>query len=185
MASSTRKSPGDRRDPERVNAWILGTGLPSLTAAAHLIREAKVPPSQIHILEKLETPGGGSVSSGDSTNGYDFRAGGMPQFNDVCVEELLSLIPSKHNPGKTALEDILEFNKEHPMKEVSHARFLSHKSYGLCRTEPKKVNLGLRDRVDLFMLTAKTEKSLGRTRIDEYFNETFFKGNYWLMLATT
>ncbi|KAF9888617.1 hypothetical protein FE257_008549 [Aspergillus nanangensis] len=184
--SPAKPPPRDRRNPNTIHAWILGSGLPSITAAVHLIKEAKVPASHVHILEKLSTPGGGTVSSGDATNGYDFCAGGMPQFNDVCVEELLSKVPSRERPGKTALEDILQFNEKHEdLKELSHTRFLSHKSYGLARTDPKKVNLGLRDRVDLFMLAAKTEKSLGRTRINEYFSESFFKSNYWLMLATT
>ncbi|GES64667.1 67 kDa myosin-cross-reactive antigen family protein [Aspergillus terreus] len=175
----------DPRDPSKVEAWILGSGLPSLTAAVHLIQEAGVPPSRVHILEKLSMAGGGTVSYGDATSGYDFRAGGQPQFNDVCMEHLLSLVPSTTRPGRTVLDDLVAYNEENPLKEASHTRFLSHKSYGLSRTDPKKVNLGLRDRVDLFMLTSKTEKSLGRTRINEYFNESFFKSNYWLMLATT
>ncbi|GAB1214052.1 hypothetical protein ATERTT37_003209 [Aspergillus terreus] len=169
----------------KVEAWILGSGLPSLTAAVHLIQEAGVPPSRVHILEKLSMAGGGTVSYGDATNGYDFRAGGLPQFNDVCMEHLLSLVPSTTRPGRTVLDDLVAYNEENPLKEASHTRFLSHKSYGLSRTDPKKVNLGLRDRVDLFMLTSKTEKALGRTRINEYFSESFFKSNYWLMLATT
>jgi oleate hydratase len=175
----------DPRDPSKVEAWILGSGLPSLTAAVHLIQEAGVPPSRVHILEKLSMAGGGTVSYGDATNGYDFRAGGLPQFNDVCMEHLLSLVPSTTRPGRTVLDDLVAYNEENPLKEASHTRFLSHKSYGLSRTDPKKVNLGLRDRVDLFMLTSKTEKSLGRTRINEYLSESFFKSNYWLMLATT
>ncbi|KAL5356089.1 67 kDa myosin-cross-reactive antigen family protein [Aspergillus floccosus] len=147
--------------------------------------EAGVPPSRVHILEKLSMAGGGTISYGDATNGYDFRAGGMPQFNDVCMEHLLSLVPSTTRHGRTVLDDIVAYNEENPLREACHTRFLSHKSYGLSRTDPKKVNLGLRDRVDLFMLTSKTEKSLGRTRINEYFSENFFKSYYWLMLATT
>ncbi|PYH54061.1 oleate hydratase [Aspergillus niger CBS 101883] len=143
-----------RRLPEGMDAWILGAGISSLTAAVHLIQEAHVPPSRVHILETLSQAGGGSISTGDPVNGYDCRAGGMPPFNDVCMEELLSLVPSKTNPNLTVLEEFHEFWDTEAVKDHPHTRFLTRHKHGLERIDAKRASLGLRDRVDLFMLAS-------------------------------
>lgn len=175
-----------RRDPSKTEAWILGSGLSPLTTAVHLIQDAGLPPSRIHILEKLSMAGGGSVSYGSAVDGYDFRAGDHAQFNDVCVERLLSLVPSTTQPGRTVLDDLLVYNEENPVIETQHTRFLSHKvSSGLLREEATKTVPRLRDRLSLFALTSKTEENLGRSRIKDHFSEPFFESSYWLMLATT
>lgn len=172
------------RSSDNMDAWILGSGVPSLTAAVHLIEEAKVPPNRVHILETVGMAGGSTVNNGDPINGYEYRAGIMSAFNDVSLEDLLSIVPSKTTSGNTALDDILEFNKANSLEGRSHTRFLVEKSNRISCIDPKHVSLGLRDRMELFRLAGKTEKSLGRTRIREYFSESFFRGNYWLMLAT-
>ncbi|KAE8154458.1 67 kDa myosin-cross-reactive antigen family protein [Aspergillus avenaceus] len=173
---------GDKFSPRGYETADLG---PSSFEGKGRKTEAKVPPERIHILEKLSAAGGGTVSSGDAENGYEYRAGGMPPFNDTSMEELLSIVPSRTRTGKTALDDILEFGGTHILNKTSHTRFLTRKSHGVGRIDPRKVSLGLRDRIDLFMLASKTEKALGRTRIKDYFGASFFKSNYWLMLATT
>ncbi|KAE8353404.1 oleate hydratase [Aspergillus coremiiformis] len=171
--------------PDTLDVWILGSGMATLASAVHLIQEANVPPARIHILEKLSMAGGGSVSEGDATSGYNYRPGGMPPFNGEPMQELLSVVPSRTRRNKTALDDILEYGGTHILNRTSHTRLLARRSHDLIPIDPRKIGLGLRDRIDLFMLTSKTEKTLGRTRIKDYFNEGFFKSNYWLMLATT
>ncbi|KAE8404993.1 67 kDa myosin-cross-reactive antigen family protein [Aspergillus pseudonomiae] len=146
--------------------------------------EANVPPEKIHILEKLAVAGGGTISEGDPVNGYNYRAGGMPSFNGSAMEELLSVVPSRTRKGKTALDDIVEF-ESHALNGTSHTRLLTRRSHGLGRIDPRKINLGLRDRIELFVMVSKNEKALARTRIKDHFSGGFFKSNYWLMLATT
>ncbi|PWY79322.1 myosin-cross-reactive antigen family protein [Aspergillus heteromorphus CBS 117.55] len=184
--SSTPPTPlTERSPPDQVDAWILGSGIPSLTAAVHLIQEGHVPPSRVHILETLSQAGGGTVSSGDPVNGYDYRAGGMPPFNDSCVEELLELVPSHTNPENTVLDDIHIFWETKAARETPHTRFLTRHKNRIERVDAKRATLGLRDRVDLFMMASKTEKSLGRSRICDHFSKGFFKSGYWLSLSTT
>ncbi|CRG92352.1 Oleate hydratase [Talaromyces islandicus] len=55
-------APG-HRSPKKVNAWILGSSIASLASAVHLICDAKVPASQIHILESHGIPGDGIIST--------------------------------------------------------------------------------------------------------------------------
>ena len=177
-----QSNPSPRGD---IHAWVLGSGVPSLAAAVFLIEEAKIPPDRVHILEAVSKAGGSTVNTGDPVNGYEYRTGALSTFNDVYVEKLLSMVPSQNEPGKTALDDILEFNEAQPVVETPHTRFLVEKSNGISTVGPKYVGLGLRDRIDMFKFVAKTEKSLGRSRIQEYFHESFFRSNYWLVFATT
>ncbi|GFF51662.1 oleate hydratase [Aspergillus udagawae] len=171
------------RDPDSLDVWILGSGLASLTAALHLIREAKVPPSRIHILEALNEPGAGSVRKGDAESGYLFRAGCTPQFCGSQTEELLALVPSER-PGKSVWDDIREYFQEHVPKRASRTRFLARRKNGLQRIEGRRLHLGLKDRMDLFRLSSKAESALGRSRIRDHFSEGFFRTEYWLALAT-
>lgn len=177
--SSEPRPPGD------IDAWVLGSGVPSLAAAVYLIEEANVPPNRVHILEAVSMAGGSTANAGDPVNGYEYRTGITAVFDDACVENLLSMVPSETGTGKTALDDILEFNESEPLEKTPHTRFLVEKSNGISCVGPKHVSLGLRDRMDMFKFAAKTEKSLGRSRIRDYFHETFFQSNHWLVLATT
>lgn len=171
------------RDPERIDAWILGSGIASLTAAVHLIQEAHVPPSRIHIIESLSAAGSVTASHGDAENGYDFRAGVRPQYNDLCMDSLLSLVPSTSDPTRSVRDEIREFAASLEI-QPPRTRFLARKSKGIVRVDAKKMALGLRDRIDLFTLASKSEKALGRARICDFFNEGFFRSEYWLLLAT-
>ncbi|KAL2817687.1 streptococcal 67 kDa myosin-cross-reactive antigen like family-domain-containing protein [Aspergillus cavernicola] len=142
------------RQPDRLDAWILGSGIASLTAAVHLIQEAQVPPSRIHIIEKLSVAGGATVSHGDAEHGYDFRADMRPQFNDMCMDTLLSLVPSASDPTLTMRDEIVQFVESLNIHDAQ-TRFLTHKARGVGRVKKDKGTPGLRDRIDMFMLAFK------------------------------
>ncbi|GIJ85927.1 hypothetical protein Asppvi_004798 [Aspergillus pseudoviridinutans] len=171
------------REPDSLDAYILGSGTAALTAAVHLIKEAKVPPSRIHIIEALSEPGAGSVGKGDAESGYVFRAGCTPQFCGSQMEELLALVPSER-PGKSVWDDIQEYFEEHVPKRAPRTRFLARRKNGLQRIEGRRLHLGIKDRMDLFRLSSRAESALGRSRIREHFSEGFFRTDYWLVLAT-
>ncbi|KAL4861889.1 hypothetical protein BDV12DRAFT_207670 [Aspergillus spectabilis] len=141
------------RQPDRLDAWILGSGISSLTAAVHLIQEAHVPPSHIHIIERLSVAGGTTVSYGDAEHGYDFRAGMRPHRNDKCINTLLSLVPSTSDPKRTLRDEIMEFAGSLDI-QPAQTRFLTHKPFGVGRMDGKKMMLGVRDRIDLFLLAS-------------------------------
>lgn len=168
-----------------MDAWILGTGVPSLASAIYLITEAKVPPHRVHILEAVEMADGSTVNGGDPVNGYEYRTGVMFPLTDVHVANLLSLIPSAHEAGKTAVDDILEYSATQPVKRLPRTRFLVEKSNGISCVSPKHVGLGLRDHLDMFRFMPKSEKALGRSTIQEYFHEGFFRSNFWFVFAST
>ncbi|KAL6236688.1 hypothetical protein BDW75DRAFT_239047 [Aspergillus navahoensis] len=174
------------RNPENLDAWILGSGIASLTAAVHLIQEARVPPSRIHIIETLDVAGGTTVSHGNAKEGYDFRAMTRPQFSDHCMELLLSLVPSPTGPNRSVRDEILDFARELNIKPAhEQTRFLARKGDKVHRVQGKRMALGICDRISMVVLSSKSEKALGRSRICDFFPEGFFKSGYWLTLATT
>jgi oleate hydratase len=175
-----------KRNPENLDAWILGSGIASLTAAVLLLHEARVPPSRIHIIETVDVAGGTTVSHGNAKEGYDFRAGMRPQFNDICMLNLLSLVPSLTDPNRSVRDEILDFAKTLDFKHAhEQTRFLTRSGDKVYRVQGKKMALSIRDRISIFMLSSKSEKVLGRSRICDFFSEGFFKSSYWLALATT
>lgn len=176
-------APG-HRSPEKVNAWILGSSIASLASAVHLIHDAKVPAPQIHILESHDIPGDGIISVGDSVTGYNYRAGCMPTFNDACMERLLNLIPSTINSNITTLDEIKKFNVEKPLQDSPGTHILIRGNNGLEKIDVTKFGLGLKDRMHLMLLIFKSEQALGRKRIDEVFNKSFFNSTFWIVFST-
>ncbi|KAL2840769.1 streptococcal 67 kDa myosin-cross-reactive antigen like family-domain-containing protein [Aspergillus pseudoustus] len=154
FAPEMAKNMKGREEEKDLDAWLLGSGIASLTAAVHLIQEAHVPPSRIHILENLSVAGGTTASYGNATQGYDFRAGVRPQFNDMCMDTLLSLVPSVNDPNRTVRDEVLEYAESITVQR-SQTRFLMHKPHGVGRLGGKKMELGVRDRIDLFLLASK------------------------------
>ncbi|OJJ37068.1 hypothetical protein ASPWEDRAFT_26485 [Aspergillus wentii DTO 134E9] len=176
--------PKSQSQPD-LDAWILGSGIASLSAAVHLLRDANLPPHRIHILESRTISGGGSISSGDPVNGYDYRAGCMPGFNDVCMEDLLSLVPMGNGSGRTIKEEIKDFNSKERIEDRANTRLLVRGSKGLERVDGRRGGLGMKERMDIMMLMTKTERGLGRMRIEEYFGKGFFKTTFWIVWSTT
>lgn len=58
------------RQLNHIQAWLIGSGIASISAAVHLIKDAKVSGTNIHILDLHSGFGGGMNPSGDAQNGY-------------------------------------------------------------------------------------------------------------------
>lgn len=109
------------RDPNNVQAWLVGSGIASLTAALHLIKEAKVPGPNVHIIDTHKGSGGGMRISGNEEGGYFLPYECTPHFHGNCVERLLSLIPSAADSRKSVLEVVHD-------REVVHERDITQRS---------------------------------------------------------
>ena len=95
----------------RLDAYLVGGGIASLTAAVYLIRDGRVPGQNIHVLE--ETKLGGSLdASGLRAEGFSMRGTRMYGAAYVLMYELLSGIPSLDDPAKSVTQDTLEFWQE-------------------------------------------------------------------------
>lgn len=178
--ASTRRS----KQPEKTNAYLIGGGIASLAAAVHLIHDARVPPSQIHIIESSHIIGGSMDGAGNAQDGYILRGGRMLNFSYLCLYELLATIPSLTNPGKSVIQEIQEFNSVPENKTNAHARLVAQGAAGPEIVNVKQMGLKPKDRHDLVYMTLEAEHRLGVKRINDCFEESFFKTKFWFMWAT-
>lgn len=169
---------------ERTNAYLVGGGIASLAAAVHLIQDAHVPASQIHILESSSLPGGSMDGAGNAHDGYRLRGGRMLNFSYLCLYDLLSTIPSLTDPTKTVMHEIYEFNALPGNKTYARARLVAKGATGPEIVDVKRMGLTNRDRHDLVHMTMEAEHKLGTKRIDECFQQSFFQTKFWYMWAT-
>ena len=172
------------RRPNKVEAWILGSSIASLASAVHLVSEANVPASQIHILESRSTPGDGITSIGDPVNGYDHRPGCFPTFSDGCMEKLLALVPSANGSGRTVLREMEEFKDHGARNDIPVTHILTQGDKGLKRMDTGGLDLALTDRMKLIMLMLRSEESLAKKRISQIFSKPFFDSKFWVVFST-
>ena len=85
-------------DPGKTKVYLVGSGIASLASAVYLIKDAKVPGDNIHIMEQDNLTGGCLDGSGEEEKGYVVRGGRMHEMHYVCYWDLLSNIPSLDDP---------------------------------------------------------------------------------------
>lgn len=175
------------RDPGSTQAWLIGSGIASLTAAVHLIKDAQMPGSNIHILDWHEKSGGGITSSGDPVKGFVIRPGCLPYFHAECVENLLSLIPMAQNSDKSLLDSIrdFEFDESSLPGRVANTRFIRSKGGSAERSDANHLSIGPYNRLQLMKVLLENERLLGRKRIQDYFGDEFFGTDFWALWSTT
>lgn len=178
--------------------YIVGGGLAGLSAAVYAIQDGKIDGKNIHILEELNVMGGALDSTGGTSN-KPYAARGARLVNHkahASYFEFLSRIPSMadqdemEKPGydsealknykiKMTLNDELEqFSAAHKLNSITRLvgkdqRRIDHFDFKLC----------LKDRYDLIMLLLRSEENFNGKRIDEYFQPSFFRTNFWYMFA--
>ena len=161
-------------------AYLVGGGIASLASAAYLIRDGGVPGRNIRIFEETCVLGGSLDGQGSPETGYFMRGGRM--FTDeayTCTYDLLSFIPSLVDPGKTVRDEIRTFNEA--IKSHSHSRLVA----GGAKVDVSIMGFSNKDRFDLIALMVVSEHTLGPKRIEDYFEPSFFKTNFWYMWCTT
>jgi oleate hydratase len=158
--------------------YLIGSGISSLASAVYLIKDAKISPENIHILEQDNITGGACDGSGDDKKGYIIRGGRMHEEHYTCYWDLLSNIPSYENPSISVKEETFEFN----------SRFISHAQARLLK-DGKKIDvssygLSFLQQTDLAKLLFTPESMLDNKRIEEWFNNDFFETNFWYIWST-
>lgn len=170
------------RRPGNVNVYMIGGGIASMAAAIYLIKDAKVPGKNIHILEALTVPGGSLDGSGDHKNGYMIRGGRMlniPTYE--CLQNLMTFIPSLEFDKMSLEEEFLNYNEE--FKTRSRARLINKDGSKQDVTQ-MLFNADDRARMEKLILI-ETDMSLDKKTIAEFFGKHFFKTNFWYMWQTT
>ncbi len=161
-------------------AYLVGSGIASLSAAAFLIREGGFSGPDIVILEEQDREGGSLDASGSPESGYTMRGGRMFEIHFECTYDLLSSIPSLDDPAKSVTEDTFAFHEDFAWDD--HARLVDAEGKVV---EAHSMGFSERDRLELVKCVATPEKLLDGKRIVDCFSQEFFHTNFWWMWCTT
>ncbi|KAI3059583.1 hypothetical protein CBS147353_10521 [Aspergillus niger] len=152
----------------------------SLASAVHLIQEANIPASQVHVVESRTSARDGLPTTGNATTGYDYRAACLPIFCDGCTEDLLSIIPSTSGPGKTLLDDLIC-----TPREIAPTHILIKRGHKEQVCNARGVRMGWKLRIKLALFLRHSEEALGRKTIRDCLDNEFFKSAFWAVWAST
>ena len=161
-------------------AYLVGSGIASLSAAAFLIREGGFAGQDIIILEQQDREGGSLDAAGSPETGYTMRGGRMFEVHFDCTYDLLGSIPSLDDPARSVTEDTFAFHQDFAWDD--HARLVDAEGKVI---DAHSMTFTERDRLELVKCVATPEKSLDGKRISDLFHEEFFKSNFWAMWCTT
>jgi len=162
-------------------AYLVGSGIGSLSAAAFMIRDGGIPGSNITILEAMAVSGGSLDGGGNPDDGYTLRGGRMlTTDNYECTWDLFKTIPSLSAPGQTVYDETLAFNA----KNIPHsmARLVDSNRF---KVDVTQMGFSMEDRLELLKLSEADEATLGTSCITDWLSPDFFKTKFWYMWATT
>lgn len=162
-----------------MKAHLVGGGIASLAAAAALIREANVLGTNICVYETGSSLGGAMAMSGGPESGYVLPTGRVFEKEYRCAFELFSQVPSASDPGISILDEITEFNRRFGYDDKvriidGDGNAVRSDHFGLSRA----------DRLAMIRLILTPEPRLSGRRIDEFFDEDFFKTEFWTLWTT-
>ncbi len=164
-----------------MKAYMIGSGIGSLAAAAFMIRDGGVPGSDITIYERLSVLGGCLDGARLPDGAYSLRGGRMLTFDHYeCTWDLLSTIPSLEHPGKSVRDETEEFNELY--KAHSQARLVDRNRH---KIDVSTMGFSMADRMELVKLSEASEEKLGTSCISDWLSPDFFKNNFWYMWQTT
>ena len=175
---AARDSSDKGADRSAVNAYLVGGGIASLSAAAFLIRDGDVLGHNITILEELDTLGGSLDGSGSAQEGYVLRGGRMLESKYLCTFDLFASIPTL-DTSQTVTQETFAWNET--MKTSSKSRLVRN---GKRQTAPA---FGLSEAhiLTIERLALEPEAKLRDTSISDQFEPSFFKTDFWFMWCTT
>lgn len=112
------------RKPEGADektAWILGSGLAGLSAAAFLVRDAQVPGENIHILEQSDIAGGALDGIKEPEDGFVIRGGREMENHFECLWDLFRSVPSLEIDDASVLDEFYWLNLDDPNYSLQRA----------------------------------------------------------------
>jgi oleate hydratase len=166
---------------DKVQSYLVGGGIASLSAAVYLIRDGHVPAKNIHILEQSSITGGSMDGNGNPETGYIIRGGRM--FDEEayeCIFGIMECIPSLTDPKVSIMDEFRAFNKK--IHTSSKARLIDNDAKIL---ESSKLGFNREDRLALIDILMQSEESLGTKDITSCFPKSFFETNFWYQWTTT
>lgn len=168
------------KDIEQKHAYIMGSGLAGLSAAFFLVRDAKMPGENIHILEKDPIPGGAMDGRQYPLLGYTMRGGREMDNHFEVMWDILRDVPSIENADYSVLDEYYWLNRDDP-------------NYSLCRVTQnqgqdahtdKKFAVSDKAQEQILKLYLTPEKDLENKTIEDVFDDEVLDSNFWLYWRT-
>ena len=171
------------KKPEHIDqksAYLIGSGLASLSAACFLIRDAQMDGTQIHILEASGIAGGACNGIYDPDRGYIMRGEREMEDHYECFWDLFRSIPSLDDPKVSVLDEFYWLNKKDP-------------NYSLCRATINrgqdahtdgKFHLSPKGRLEIMKLFFTADEKLYDKTIKDVFDDEVFDSDFWLYWRT-
>ncbi|MDQ0935420.1 oleate hydratase [Streptomyces turgidiscabies] len=161
-------------------AYLVGSGIAALAAAAFLLRDGGFEGADIHLFEEGRAIGGSLDAGGTPDAGYSMRGGRMFEAEFRCTYDLLSAIPTLDDPAVSVTEEILAGHEDFAWDDITrlvdgNGKIIDTASMGFSE----------RDRLELVRCLATPEGRLDGKRITDCFGEHFFTTNFWFMWCTT
>lgn len=169
------------KDVDNKSAYIVGSGLAALATAVFLIRDGHMKGDKIHVLEELALPGGSMDAIYNvADQAYVMRGGREMEPHFETLWDLFRSIPSLDYPDQSVLDEFYRENRKDPC--YSKTRVIENRGQELptdgdLLLSPKAVK-------EILNLVMTPEKDLQDKKINEVFDDEFFKSNFWLYWQT-
>lgn len=172
--------PRKPKDVDAKSAWLVGSGLASLSAAAFLIRDGRMPGDHIHILEEAALPGGACDGMLVPELGFVIRGGREMEDHYECLWDLYRSIPSLEVENASVLDEFYWLNKDDP--NFSKNRATLHR--GESANTGNRFDLSDEAALELMRLFFTPDEALYDMKIDDVLDEEFYQSNFWLYWQT-
>lgn len=172
--------PKNPADAAKKSAYIVGSGLAGLAAAAFLVRDGQVPGNQIHVFEELDLPGGSMDGILNEQRGYIIRGGREMEPHFETLWDLFRSIPTLENADVSVLDEFYWLNKADPSN--SQTRVIENRGNKLA--SDGQLTLSRQAIEEIAKLVLTSESQLDNVKINEVFGSDFFKSNFWLYWST-
>ena len=167
------------KKPEGVDqksAYLIGSGLASLAAAAFLIRDGQMKGENIHILEELPIAGGSLDGILNPTRGFIIRGGREMEDHFECLWDLFRSIPSLEVENASVLDEFYWLNKEDP--NYSKCRVIENRGKQI--PDDGLFTLSDNSSKEMVKLYLTSESELQGKKITDVFSDEFFESNFWI-----
>ena len=165
---------------EHKSAYLIGSGLASLAAACFLVRDAQMPGSHIHILEKNPIPGGALDGDELPGTGYVMRGGREMDNHFECMWDLFRSIPSIETEGVSVLDEYYWLNKKDPNFSLCRAT----ENRGQDAHTENKFNLSDKAAMEILQLFMTPDEKLANVKMTDIFDEEVYNTNFWMYWRT-
>lgn len=169
--------------PENVDcksAYLIGSGLASLSAACFLVRDGQMAGKNIHILEAADHAGGALDGDLMSTVGYVMRGGREMDNHFECMWDLFRSIPSIETEGVSILDEYYWLNKKDPNYSLCRATV----NRGQDANTQNKFGLSDKGAMEIMKLFMTPDEQLANVKMTEIFDDEVFKTNFWMYWRT-